>query len=141
MNETFLRLIASLATCGPSNEPGTNDHRRWTETLKAIYRLNHAPAHCFLASINVAGIPNEAPDSLLLRSHQMAKAPLPELLRDVKTKEAATAETEHQTFVRQESSFDPFLEDVNLTRDAYAGRGEVDPDKPLLLDAWGNVRN
>jgi hypothetical protein len=86
MNETFLRLIASLATCGPSNEPGTNDHRRWTETLKAIYRLNHAPAHCFLASINVAGIPNEAPDSLLLRSHQMAKAPLPELLRDVKTK-------------------------------------------------------
>jgi hypothetical protein len=138
MDEIFIRLVVSLATCEPSNEPGTDNHRRWTDTLKAIYRMNHPPAHAFLASINLAGIPNEAPESLLLRAHQMAKGLLPSLLRDLQTKEAGASETEHEKFVRQESSFDPFLENANLTRDAYSGRGEVEPEQPVRLDRFGN---
>lgn len=137
MDEIFLRLVASLAVCDP-NEPGTDNHQRWTDILKTIYRLDHPPAHAFLASINMAGFPNEAPDSLLLRSHQMAKALLPQLLRDLRTKESAPAETQHEAFVREESAFDPFLEDSTLTRDAYAGRGEVEPEQPVRLDGFGN---
>lgn len=110
MDERFLSLVVSLATCEPSNEPGTDNHRRWTDTLKAIYKMNHPPAPSFLASINLAGLPNEAPESLLLRSHQIAKGLLPQLLRDLRTKEAAPAETQHEQFVREESSFDPSAE-------------------------------
>jgi hypothetical protein len=100
--------------------------------------MNHPPAHAFLASINLAGIPNEAPESLLLRSHQMAKALLLSLLRELQTKEAEASETEHEKLVRWESNFDPFLENTLLTRDAYRGRGEVEPEKPVRLDRFGN---
>lgn len=73
-----------------------------------------------------------------LRSHQMAKGLLPQLLRDLQTKEAGASETEQEKFVREESNFDPFLENTLLTRDAYSGRGEVEPEKPLRLDRFGN---
>ena len=140
MNETFICLISALAFCG-TNKPGNDDHARWTETLKAIYRLNHSPAHSFLASINLAGLPNEAPAELLLRSHRMAKAYLPELLREYQAEKAkADAETNHTKFLRQQAVSDAFLgEDTRLTRDAYAGRGDVEPEQPAKLDAWGNV--
>jgi hypothetical protein len=80
----------------------------------------------------------ESPDSLLLRSHQMAKSLLPQLLRDLQIKQSAPAETSFERFVKDESAFDPFLENANLTRDAYAGRGEVEPEKPVRLDGFGN---
>jgi hypothetical protein len=140
MNETFIRLISALASCG-TNEPGNDEHARWTETLKAIYRLNHPPAHSFLASINLSGLPNEAAAELLLRCHRMAKAYLPELLRQYQAEKAKSdAETNHNKFLRQQVESDPFLgEDTQLTRDAYAGRGCAEEEQPAKLDAWGNV--
>lgn len=139
---TFIRLVDVLAFCDQPN-PGIDDHARWTETLKAIYRLNHPPAHSFLASINLRGLPNEAPAELLLRCHRMAKAYLPELLREFEAKKAkADAETNHTKFLRQQAESDPFIgEDTQFTRDAFAGRGDVEPERPARLDAWGNVKS
>ena len=43
-------------------------------------------------------------------------------------------------FIKQESDFGPFLDGANLTRDSYAGRGELETDPPTVVDAWGNVQ-
>jgi hypothetical protein len=140
MNETFIRLVAALAFCG-TNEPGNDEYARWTVVLQGIYRLRDVQAHSFLAAINLAGLPNESPSELLLRAHQHAKQLLPQLLaeyREAKKKEAA--DTNKNKFLRQQAESDPFLQDANLTRDAYSGRGELEPDPPTLLDPWGNVR-
>jgi hypothetical protein len=139
MNETFIRLISALASCG-ANEPGNDEHACWTETLKAIYRLNHPPAHSFLASINLSGLPNEAPAELLLRSHRTAKAYLPELLRQYQAEKAKSdAETNHTKFLQSQSENDPFIDGANLTHDAYAGRGDAEPEQLAKIDSWGNV--
>ncbi len=81
MNPTFLRLVAALAYCD-APEPGIDEHVRWTAVLQSIYRLRDMQAHTFLTRISNAASPNEAPAALLLRSHQMAKPYLPELLRE-----------------------------------------------------------
>jgi hypothetical protein len=85
---------------------------------KPLYRLNHSPAHAFLAAINHGAAANESPAALLLRCHQMAKKYLPELLRAYhEAKAQAEAETNHNKFLRQQAESDPFLEGANLTRD------------------------
>ena len=108
--------------------------------MKAIYRLNRAPAHSFLAAINLSGLPNESASGLLLRSHLHAKQVLPKLLveyREAKVNEAA--DTNKNKFLRQQAESDPWLLNANLTRDAYAGRGEIEPEQPAKLDAFGNI--
>ena len=140
MNETFIKLVAALAFCD-TTEPGNDEYARWTAVLQAIYRLRDTQAHSFLAAINLAGLPNESPSSLLQRAHSHAEQLLPKLLveyREAKRKEAA--DTNKNKFLRQQAESDPFLQDANLTRDAYSGRGELEPDPPTLLDPWGNVR-
>jgi hypothetical protein len=139
MNETFIRLVAALAFCG--NEPGNDEYAQWTAVLQAIYRLRDAQTHSFLAAVNLSGLPNESPSELFLRAHRHAKQLLPQLLtefREGKRKEAA--DTNKNKFLRQQAESDPFLQDANLTRDAYSCRGELEPDPPTLLDPWGNVR-
>jgi hypothetical protein len=140
MNETFITLVAALALCH-TNTPENDEHARWTATLKAIYQMPYEPAHAFLTSINLTGLPNESPAELLLRSHRMAKAYLPELLRQYQAEKAKSdAETNHTKFLHQQAESDSFLgEDTHLTRDAYAGRGDVEPEQRAKLDVWGNV--
>jgi len=85
-----------------TNEPGNDDHWCWKEILKAIYRLRDTQAHSFLAAINLAGLPNESPSELLLRSHLHAKQLLPKLLveyREAKIDEAA--DTNKNKFLRR----------------------------------------
>jgi hypothetical protein len=139
MNQTFLKLIAQLSLCG--NDPIVDDHANWLATLRALYRLNHVPAHEFLTRINNGASPNESPSELLLRSHQMAKAFLPELLRQYRDEKAKTeTETNHDRFLSQQAESDPFLgDDTQLTRDAFAGQGNAEPGQLAKLDAWGNV--
>jgi hypothetical protein len=41
----------------------------------------------------------------------------------------AVRETQHQKFLREASKFDPFLDGgTSLTRDAFAGMGEIESD-------------
>lgn len=142
MTDIFLKLIAQLSVCGPSNEPSVDDHALWTATMRSIYRLNDPQAHSFLAAINLSGLPNESPSALLLRAHQHAKALLPKLLvqhRDAKEK--AEKETNHNRFIQEQAVSDPFLgEETQLTRDAFAGRGAIEEEQAVKIDGWGNVR-
>ena len=52
------------------------------------------------------------------------------LLREFLRSQASQAEvTNHEAFLRAAGTVDPFLgSDINFTRDAYAGRGEIEPD-------------
>jgi hypothetical protein len=141
-DKVFIRLISALAE--PSSLPSSWDSTTDSDTLrtaalKSLYRLPSTDAYKFLTVLNNDAPPNEAPVALLSRASKAAKSLLPHLLRKYQDlAEAATRETEHDKFVRQEASFDPFLEDANLSRDAYSGRGEVEPEKPLHLDHFGN---
>ncbi len=108
--------------------------------MKAIYRLNHPPAHSFLAAINLATLPNESPSALLLRAHSHAKAVLPKLLVEYREATSKTdKETNHNRFLQEQTESDPFLENANLTRDAFSGRGAIEEERPVKLDGWGNV--
>jgi hypothetical protein len=65
--------------------------------------MRYEPAHAFLASINLAGLPNEPPAELLLRCHRMAKTYLSELPREYRAEKAtAEAETNHNKFLCQQ---------------------------------------
>jgi len=138
MNEQFIRLVAALAVCDET--PGTDEHTRWTEILKAIYRMTYQPAHEFLARINMSGLPNESPAALLTRAHQHAKQLLPLLLlENPEVKANAATETNYEKYVRREREFDPFLDGANLTRDAYSGKSQIEPEQKVTTDRWGNV--
>jgi hypothetical protein len=140
MNEIFIRLVAALAAPCDS-DLNTDAYARWTEILKAIYRLRDTQAHSFLAGINISGLPNEPPAALLQRANVHAKELLPRLLieyREAQTK--AATETNHNKYLQREANADPFLDGACLTRDAYAGRGEMEAEESAKLDAWGNVR-
>ena len=110
-----------------------------TEILKALRRLPSTDVDKFFAVLNAEAPPHETNTGFLARAHKAAKDLLPHVLRKYQSLlDAAARETSHQRFVKDESAFDPFLEDANLSRDAYAGRGEVEPDTPLKLDRFGN---
>jgi hypothetical protein len=142
MNETFIRLITALAFCDSNPDPATDNHRRWTEILRAIWKTQHPLAMAFLASVNRNGLPNESPAELVQRAHHMAKTLLPDLAvkQQTEQREAAT-ETNYEKMLREKSKYDPFLDgEVNLTRDSYTGgKGEPEPDAPTFIDKWGNV--
>ena len=140
MRETFIKLVAALAVCD-SPEPAIDDRARWTTLLKAIYRLNDPQAHSFLAAINISGLPNESPSALLLRSHLHAKQALPALLMAMReAQQKAEEKTNRSRYIQEQAQSDPFLENANLTTDAFARRGAVEPEQPAKLDGWGNVR-
>ena len=65
-------------------------------------------------------------DQVLYAAQQLSRLLLPAFRRaQVKTER----ETNHEQFIREAGAVDPFLEtDVSLTRDAYAGLSEVEPD-------------
>jgi hypothetical protein len=89
--------------------------------------------------LNAEAPPHETNTAFLARAHKAAVDLLPRLLlKYQKLLEAAARETAYDQFLNNESAYDPFLEDANLSRDAYAGRGEVEPDKPVRLDGFGN---
>ena len=144
-DKVFIRLISDLAE--PSTFPNawdstTDSDTLRTSALKALYRLQSTDAHKFLTVLNNEAPPNEAPVALLSRANRAAQELLPRLIRKYQSLlEAEARETAHEQFLKAETAFDPFLEDASLTRDAYAGWGEIEPEKPLLLDKWGNVRN
>ena len=137
----FLRLITVLASCNTDGDPSVDDHRRWIEALRAIWKQQTSIALAFLAAINRAGIPNESPTELLSRSHKMAKDLLPDLKKQyaMKPREAA-AQTNREKFLQQKAEFDPFLgDDTLLTADAFSCQGEPEPDVPTFVDKFGNM--
>jgi hypothetical protein len=86
--------------------------------------------------------PNESPTALLARANRAAQQLLPHLIRKYQSLlEAEARETAHDKFITNESEYDPSVEGTNFTRDSYSGRGEVEPEKPLQLDKWRNVRD
>jgi hypothetical protein len=144
-NDTiFIQLISDLAK--PSSlpdawKPSTDADALRTSVLKNLYRLNSSDAHKFLALLNTEAPPNESPTALLARAHRAAQELLPRLILKYQSlAEAEARKTAHDRFIKQESDFDQFLEGANLTRDSYAGRGELEADPTTVLDAWGNVR-
>jgi hypothetical protein len=143
-DKVFIRLISALAE--PSSLPSAWDSTTDSDTvrtsaLKALYRLPSTDAHKFLTVLNNDAPPNESPTALLARANRAATELLPRLHREYQSQlEAEARETTHDQFIKQESDFDQFLEGANLTRDSYAGHGELEADPPTVLDAWGNVR-
>jgi hypothetical protein len=138
----FIRLISDLG-----NEPSLPD--AWTPStdadvfrrfaLEALNRLNSSDSRKFLTVLSADAPPNEAPTALLSRASKDAKDLLPHLLRKYRELcEAEARETAHDKFMKHESEYDPFVEGTNFTRDSYSGRGEVEPEKPLHLDHFGN---
>jgi hypothetical protein len=141
-DKVFIRLISDLAE--PSTLPNawestTDSDTLRTTALKALYRLQSTDAHKFLTVLNNDAPPNEAPVALLSRANRAAQQLLPHLIRKYQSLlEAEARETAHERFLKDESAYDPFIEDTLLTRDAFSGRGEVEPEKPVRLDRFGN---
>ena len=137
-------LISALAE--PSSPPSawdstTDSDSLRTSALKALYWLPSTDAHKFLTVLNNDAPPNESPTALLARASRAAKDLLPPLMRKYQSLlQAEARESAHDQFVRQESDFDQFLDGANLTRESYAGRGELEADPPTVVDAWGNVQ-
>jgi glutamine synthetase adenylyltransferase len=144
-DRVFIHLISDLAK--PSTLPSawdstTDSDTLRTSALKALYRLHSTDSTKFLTVLNTDAPPNESPTALLARAHRAAQELLPRLIRKYQSLlEAEARETAHDRFLKNESAYDLCLEDAALTRDSYAGRGEIESDKPLHLDAWGNVRD
>jgi hypothetical protein len=85
--------------------------------------------------------PNESPTALLARANRAAQELLPHLIRKYRSLlEAEARESAHDQFIKQESDVDQFLDGANLTRDSYAGRGELEAESPTVVDAWGKVQ-
>jgi len=138
----FIRLIYDLGKDSslPNGWTPSTDADR-SAALKQLSRLNSSDSRKFLTVLNTDAPPHETEAAFNSRTSKAARQLLPHLLRKYQELvKAAASETEHEKFINAESEHDPFLEDTTfLTRDAYAGRGEVEPEKPLQLDSWGNV--
>jgi hypothetical protein len=76
-------------------------------------------------SIIVSELSGILRDQVLQRVGEYAAILLPEFRR-AEAEEAGV--TNYKKFIREAANYDPFLEGSNLTRDAYAGRGEVERD-------------
>jgi len=143
-DKVFIRLIARLAE--PSAlpnpwEPATDSNAVRAAALRSLSLLRTSDLTKFFSVLSTAAPPHETVDAFRTRAHEIAKSMLPRLLREFQKQVAKEAsETTRDQFLRNEAAFDPFLENANLSRDAYSGRGEVEPEQPLLLDHWGNVR-
>jgi hypothetical protein len=77
-----------------------------------------------------AHINRELPDGTRDQVLSLAERFVAILLPEFRRAEAEEARlTNHQKFLREAGAVDPFLgTDVSLTREAYAGLGEVEPD-------------
>jgi hypothetical protein len=142
-DKVFIRLISDLAK--PSTLPdawttSTDSEPFRTTVLKSLYQLRSSDSQKFLTMLNNDAPPNESPTALLSRAHRAAQELLPRLILKYQSLvEAETRETAHDKFMKTESEYDPFVEGTNFTRDSYAGRGELEPEKPIRLDRFGNI--
>ena len=146
-DRAFVRLIAELAK--PSVLPngwddsasGDSETVYRTAILNALARLGTSDARKFLTVIADAAPLNETTRAMLARVNRTARELLPVLLREFHSRlNAEAAETNHEKFIRQESDSDPFLgNDTHLTRDAFSGRAEIEPERPAKVDPWGYV--
>jgi hypothetical protein len=144
-DRTFVRLIAELAK--PSVLPnawgdasGDSETVYRTAILRALARLGSSDARKVLTVLADAAPPNETAAAMLVRANRAARELLPALLCEFQSRlNAEAAETNHDNFIRMESDSDPFLENANLTRDSFAGRGEIEPERPGKVDPWGYV--
>jgi hypothetical protein len=102
--------------------------QRKHEALREIAQLQGNPVvHKMLSAIN-REVPADGGtrDQVLYAARQLSKLLLPAFRR---AQVKASRETNHENFIRKAGDFDPFLgNDVSLTRDAYAGLGEVEPE-------------
>ena len=146
-DRTFVRLIAELAK--PSVLPsgwddsasGDSETVYRTAILNALARLGTSDARKFLTVLADAAPPNETAAAMLVRANRATKELLPVLLREFQSRlNAEAAETNQEKFVRKESDSDPFLgNDTHLTRDAFSGKAEIEPERPAKVDQWGYV--
>lgn len=146
-DRTFVRLIAELARPSllPNNwddsTSGDSETVYQTAVLNALKKLGSSDARKFLTVLADAAPPNETAAAMLVRANRAARELLPVLLREFQSRlNAEAAETNHEKFVRKESDSDPFLgNDTHLTRDAFSGRAEIEPERPAKVDPWGYV--
>jgi hypothetical protein len=139
----FIRLIYDLGKDSslPNGwTPSTDTDRLRNSALKELSQLNTSDSRQFLAVLNSEAPPHETTDAFLARVYKAAAQLLPHLLCKFRELQIAEArETEKEKFLKNEAEFDPFLQDASLARDAYSGRGEIEPEQPLQVDRWGNV--
>jgi hypothetical protein len=111
----------------------TDSNSSQSAALKSLYRLGSSDSRKFLTVLNTEAPPHETADAFMSRASKAARQLLPHLLRKYQELvKAAASETEHEKFINAESEYDPFLEDTNnLTRDAYSGRAEIEPETPV----------
>jgi hypothetical protein len=139
----FIRLITDLAEPSALPDawtPSPDSDSSQSAALKSLYRLGSSDSRKFLTVLNTEAPPHETTDAFLNRVHKAAAQLLPHLVRKYQELvRAAAIETEHEKFIKVESEYDPFLEDTNnLTRDAYSGRAEIEPETPVKVDGFGN---
>ena len=126
----LLQILASEPKPSPSFELQEDTFEQQQQLKHAAlrslaqHRINPAIWQMF-ASLN-RELPDGNRDQILFAAQQLAAILLPAFQRaDLK----AVRETQHQTFLRAASKFDPFLEGgTSLTRDSFAGLGDVEPD-------------
>jgi hypothetical protein len=110
----------------PKNEFERHQQRRH-EALCILSQHQGNPAiFQMYAEINAEMPPDGGSRDENIRAAQKLAAILLPAFQRAQAKEAGV--TNHQKFLREAANYDPFLEGSNLTRDAYAGRGEVERD-------------
>jgi hypothetical protein len=152
MNNSRIVRLLEILTSSPEPSRGfetpedefERDQQKKHQALLELARLqNNSDVRQMLtrvtreASLNGTIIVSELSgilrDQVLQRVGKYAAILLPELLR-VQAKESSM--TNHERFLREASKFDPFLEGgTSLTRDAFAGMGEIESD------TWGDGAN
>jgi len=121
-NSRIIQLLTSLASSpmpSPGFETPENEfERHQQEKHKALLELARLQT--------VSELSGSSRGLVLNRVSKYAAVLLSALLR-AQGEEAAR--TNHEKFLREAADYDPFLDGgVNLTRDSYAGLGEVEPD-------------
>ena len=105
--------------------------------LRALAQMQADPAVRNMMIKITNELPDPTRDQILRRTRDYAMAILPTFL-NAQAEEAGLSNREK--FLREHAADDPFLEDVNLTADSYAGKSEIEPDASPALDERGNVR-
>lgn len=138
---TLLTILTSSPEASRHFETAEEEFERHQgkkqQALRELARLQNDPVVCQMLSrvtrevspngtIIVSELSGILRDQVLQRVGEYAALLLPEFLR-VEAKESSM--TNHERFLRKAGAVDPFLgPDVSLTRDAYAGCGETEPD-------------
>ena len=115
------------------------NQKHWHE---ALCRLSQQQGHPAIFQM-YAHINDEMPpdggsrDENIRAARKFARLLLPVFLK-VRSEEARI--TNYAIYLREAATRDPFLEGASLTRDAYAGQGEPEPEEIVQFDERGNVR-